>query len=257
MKVFDAYSAYYDLLYGTKDYSAEVDYVAQLMSRYKTHYSQVLELGCGTGLHASLLAKKVISVHGVDQSETMLAGASERKKNLPADVASRLTFTKGDIRAFRTDARFDVVISLFHVMSYMNSDEDLVFAFHTAAKHLAAGGIFIFDCWHGPGVLHDKPASRTKKFENEKISVTRISYPDMLAGKNIVNVRFDISIKDMASGSTSKLEEIHDMRYLFPEEIIALAKQTHFEMICAEEWLTGSPLSEESWNACYVCRKIN
>ena len=41
--------------------------------------------------------------------------------------------------------KYDVVISLFHVMSYQNNNEKILKAFSTAKKHLKANGIFIFD----------------------------------------------------------------------------------------------------------------
>lgn len=252
MKVFDTYSEYYDLLYSTKDYAAEVNYVSGLLKQFNAG-TRLLELGCGTGLHACLLAQQGYYVRGIDQSDVMLHKAAERKKNLP-DIASQVSFTKSDIRSFVSEEKYDAVISLFHVMSYMTKNEDLQKAFLTAKRHLKPKGIFIFDCWHGPGVQYDPPVSRKKDFENEDISVNRVSKPDIFPDENRVDVNFEIAIRNKKNNEIIKLHEVHSMRYLFTDELKKFAEEAGMEMVCAEEWLTKKGLSNNSWNACYVCR---
>ena len=44
------------------------------------------------------------------------------------------------------------------------------------------------------------------------------------------------------------------MRYLFIDEIKSIAEINGLEIIHAEEWITNKTLTEDSWNACYVCR---
>ena len=69
MAVFDRYAQYYDLFYREKDYRGEVDYVDALIKRYATNDARtILDLGCGTGGHAVLLAQKGYHVTGVDRS---------------------------------------------------------------------------------------------------------------------------------------------------------------------------------------------
>ena len=159
-QVFDAYARYYDLLYREKDYAAEAEYVASHMRRHAPEAANILELGCGTGAHAEHLARLGYTVHGVDQSDPMLARAAVRKSGLPAKTAAQLSFGRGDVRTVRTGAHYDVVISLFHVMSYQTSNADLRAAFTTAAAHLRPGGLFLFDFWYGPAVLAQQPEVR-------------------------------------------------------------------------------------------------
>ncbi len=59
-KTFDLYSEYYDLLYKDKNYKKEADYIASLIKTNAPHTKSILELGCGTGKHASLLREKVM-----------------------------------------------------------------------------------------------------------------------------------------------------------------------------------------------------
>ena len=44
-QVFNAYAAYYDLLYRDKDYAAEADYVAGLVLQFAPEARTILDLG--------------------------------------------------------------------------------------------------------------------------------------------------------------------------------------------------------------------
>jgi ubiquinone/menaquinone biosynthesis C-methylase UbiE len=57
MNIFNEYSKYYDLIYSDKDYGSEVNYLDTLFE-LNTKPKNILEFGCGTGMHASILAKK-------------------------------------------------------------------------------------------------------------------------------------------------------------------------------------------------------
>lgn len=79
--VFDEYADYRDLLYQDKDYDGEAKYINELIKKYYSKSRSILDLGCGTGMHASLLAQMHYEkVHGVDMSSKMLEKAYERGK---------------------------------------------------------------------------------------------------------------------------------------------------------------------------------
>jgi SAM-dependent methyltransferase len=248
--VFDAYARYYDLLYRDKDYAAEAEYVAALVRKHAPNAARLLELGCGTGAHAEHLARRGYSVHGIDMSETMLAGAAARKASLPPDLARRLSFGKGDVRSVRTGATYDAVISLFHVMSYQTTDADLKAAFDTAAEHLAPGGVFLFDFWYGPAVLAQKPESRVKRLEDDAIRVSRAADPVMRPGENVVEVNYAVSIEVKESGQRQEVRESHAMRYLFVPEIERYLARPRWGDVRTFPWMEPGPLSEKHWSGC-------
>jgi len=254
MKVFDAYSQYYDLLYKDKNYGEETNYVHSLIKSFSPNAETILELGCGTGIHASQLASLGYTISGIDRSKSMLERANRRKNEMQNSISSKISFSEGDIRTYNASQTFDIVISLFHVMSYLETNKDIEQTIQTARKHLKKDGFFIFDCWHGPAVLADRPVSREKSFEDETILIKRISTPQLYEAKNTVDVNFDILIENKKTGEKNRLHEIHKMRYLFTEEIEALLNANGLELLHAEEWLTKNKLSERTWNACYVCR---
>jgi SAM-dependent methyltransferase len=224
-KVFDSYARYYDLLYQDKDYVAESEYVASHIRGHMSQAVSILELGCGTGAHAVHLARMGYIVHGVDMSDEMLARAEARKATLPADVAARLSFSLGDVRTVRTGEQFDVVLSLFHVMSYQTTNIDLAAMFETAAMHLIPGGLFIFDYWYGPAVLSQRPEVRVRRLGDSEISVTRIAEPKMFSDKNMVEVNYEVLIEDRIKKEHAVTKESHEMRYLFQPEIEKYAEK--------------------------------
>jgi SAM-dependent methyltransferase len=254
MSVFGNYARYYDLLYKDKDYQGEANYVRNLIEKYAQSAGSILELGCGTGAHAKLLAEFGYRLHGVDLSEDMLTVAHQRKLDSDLELAERMSFSKGDIRNVKVDGHFDVVLSLFHVMSYLVTNEDLQAAIATAKSHLKPGGIFIFDCWYGPAVLTDRPAVRVKELEDNEIAVTRIAEPVIYANENLVDVNYHIFIRDKSDQSVQELKETHRMRYLFKTELEFLLQAAGMAIIEQSEWMTGRELGFDTWGACFVVR---
>jgi len=247
----DLYSQYYDLLYSDKDYIGEVEYVDSLIKANSNKVETLLDMGCGTGKHAELFCDKGYKVHGIDLSVDMLKIAETRRLG----KEKKLNFTHSNIQELNLNTKFDVVVSLFHVMSYQNSNEELIKAFEVAKNHLSDGGIFIFDFWYGPAVLTDKPITRIKRLENESIKVTRLAEPVLHAGKNIVDVNYDIFIEDKISKEVVEKKELHKMRYFFDTELEMICKQIGFSVMQKCEWMSNENPDFNSWNVVWILKK--
>ncbi len=255
MSVFGSYARYYDLLYKDKDYAGECRFVASLIRKHAPHALNVLELGCGTGMHACLLAEDGFNLLGVDLSAEMLERGRERLSGMDQGIRDRLSFSLGNVCTFRTERRFDAVISLFHVVSYQSVNDDLRSMFETAAAHLTVGGVFIFDFWFAPAVLTERPSVRVRRIDTDDLSITRIAEPVMLANLSCVDVNYEVFIRDKAADSTVSLRETHRMRYLLPTEIEMLAKYAGLRVLGSCEWLTGSEPGSDTWGVCSVLGK--
>lgn len=252
MGVFNLYARYYNLLYKEKDYAGEAEYVHKLIQKYQPGAKSILDLGCGTGRHDILLAEKGYSVTGVDRSEEMLAVANA---NLSASaLTSTLIFLHGDIRSIRLRNQSDIVVSLFHVMSYQTSNDELNAAFASARANLKQGGVFIFDCWYGPAVLTDRPSVRMKQLEDEDIFVMRTAEPLMHPNENVVDVNYTVLIRDKASQRVDELKETHRMRYLFRPEVEFLLAENRLSLIEGVEWMTGREPGFDTWSVCFVAK---
>jgi SAM-dependent methyltransferase len=253
MEIFDDYGKYYNLLYQDKDYSAEVDYIERLINEHSPRAKTILDLGCGTGKHDFLSTEKGFSLTGVDLSYQMLE-AAENQKGIKGLNNKRIKFHSGDIRNIRLEKTFDVVISLFDVISYQTTNSDLKNVFKTISLHLKKNGIFIFDCWYGPGVLSHPPTVRVKKLENEKIILTRIAEPTIHFDKNIVDVSYHLFVRDKKTQNVEEVRENHTMRYLFKPEIEVIFENLNLEIIAFSEFLSESLPRPDKWDVCFIGR---
>ena len=251
MKVFDAYAAYYDLIYRDKDYAGEAEYVMKLIRKFKPDAKTILDLGCGTGKHDLCFAGENFEVTGVELSENMTIAAN---KCLQSDTVAnlKLKFIKGDIRSIRLAEKFDAITSLFHVLNYQTTNEDLRATLRTIKDHLKDDGKFICDFWYGPAVLNDRPEERIKKIKNNEYELERLAIPEMLVNENIVNVHYKIFVREFKSGEAKEINETHRMRYFFLPEIELLLSELDMKTEHFEEWMTGNVLSDKSWFALAV-----
>lgn len=255
MQIFKDYAKYYDLLYQDKDYLKETDYLDNLIKEYSFDSKLILELGSGTGKHAILLSEKGYNLTGIDFSSDMVELANNRlaKEKINRDSVK---FLVGDAKTVNLNTKFDVVLSLFHVVSYMNTNKDIINMFKTVSNHLDKDGLFIFDCWYGPAVLENKPESRIKELENDYLKLTRFATPTHYVNENLVDVKYNISLQDKNTNQKYIIDETHKMRYMFKLEVEVLLEVCGLKLLKAEEWLTRKELNENSWGACFICRKI-
>jgi SAM-dependent methyltransferase len=249
-EVFRDYAAYYNLLYRDKDYISEVDYIETLLAEASTtsDRDRILDIGCGTGRHAVVMAERGHTVVGLDASDQMINLA--RIGGIPST-----RFVVADARRFDLSERFDVAVSLFHVASYQTSNKDLYAYFGSVSEHLESEGLFVFDCWYGPAVLHQKPTVRVKEIEDDSLKILRIARPELEPEANCVMVTFDLMIERKVDGQLHRLREEHRMRYLFLPEIKDFLRRVGMRLVRCEEWMTRKPLGLDTWSACFVASK--
>ena len=243
---FDKISSYYDLLYEDKNNRAEVDYIISLINEFSTNSNSILELGSGTGRHAKILASLNYLVHGVERSLSMINATK---------LINGFTCKQGDITKIKLNKEFDVVLSIFHVASYLTENNQIKNFFINAYNHLKKDGLFIFDIWYTPAVLSIGPALRIKRFSNKSFSITRIAEPKNIVNKNIIEVNYTYLIKNKSTNNLIEIEEKHPMRHFSLPEIELICSDVGFKIIKTEEWLTKSKPSENTWGVCFVLKK--
>lgn len=248
MSNFENYSKYYDLLYKGKNYKAETDYVADTLQEFDASINTVLELGSGSGAHASYLSQKGFVITGIERSEAMV------KESLQKNI-SNFTPIQADITDFKISQQFDAVVSLFHVISYLTDNKALIACLQLVNSHLKPNGLFLFDFWYTPSVYSLKPETRIRRLEDDSISVVRIAESTMHTQTNVVDVNFEVHIQDKKTQQTEVLNELHPMRHFSIPELELLAELTGFELIKSEEFLTKKTPSTETWGVCVVFKK--
>lgn len=252
LKNFDEYAYYYNAFYGEKDYKAEAQIISSLIDRYWDSNSKpkkILNLGCGTGKHDVELSKLGYQIKGIDISENMISTARSTSQS------DLIIYEVGDVRDFRDNIKYDVCTSLFHVMSYQNSNDDLRASILTASQELRTKGLFIFDCWYGPGVLTERPEVRIKRIDDERSILIRHAIPVMHPAKNIVDVNYEILIIDKETKVVSAINEVHSMRYLFTPEIELMLQEFGFELLDCLDCNSLEKVTYDSWTAFFIAKK--
>ena len=220
----DKYAEYADLFDEQKNYLEECNFLEKCFKKFsKIKVNSILDLGCGTGNHASHLSNKGYDVTGLDISGSMIKMANSKQ-------IQNANFVIGNLADFNLKEKFDSVISMFAAIGYINNNKDLKNAVNCVREHLKPGGLFIFDCWNGIGVMHDFPTSRTREVEKNNLKIIRKSYPYMDFMGHICTVEFDINIiKD--DKIVESFKEKHNVRFFFPQEIKKYLEDENFEVL--------------------------
>ena len=252
MSYLGKHAEFYDLFYKDKPYRDEAKYVADLIQRRYPDARTVLDLGCGTGLRCLEMARHGYKVTGLDQSPAMLA-AARRNLSMAKDIPNGIVdFFVGDITKYLSPHPYDAVISLFHVFSYLTTEELLREAVVCSFSNLRPGGVFIFDYWHGPGVLQDLPSPRTRSAEDSTVSLMRKSVPRHFPDRHLVELTLSLETIDKQTSVHEQVDETYLLRYWFPEELERQLEHSGFQDIRHYAWLTQSLPSLETWQACTV-----
>lgn len=248
MTNFIDYVKYYDAFYSDKNYVEEANYIAKLIFKYATAPTQILEMGCGTGKHALQLVNLGFAVEAIDLSEEMIRIA---KNNLQV---SNLLFHHGDARSYKCKNNVDVIVSLFHVFSYMTSDHDIAQFFDNSYGNLKPGGLLIFDYWYSPAVHAIGPSQRVRKYEDDNSIIYRISDPKINTHQSRVDVKIEIVDVDKSTSTAKLVTENHPMRHFSLNEIAARSADK-FEILENNEWLKLTNADEKSWGAVCILKK--
>ena len=104
--------------------------------------SRLLDVPCGQGRHAHLLAEFGYDVDGLDYSKQLLDVARKR------GTSGNLRYTRGDMRKMpaRWTRRFDAVLNLFTSFGFFAHPADDARVIAEFARVLKRGGLLV---WHG------------------------------------------------------------------------------------------------------------
>lgn len=251
----EQYSNAYDALYSEKDYAGEVAVVLEAIKRSSTHPVQcIADWGCGTGGHAVLFAECGYDVVGVDLSPAMLMSA--RAKIADAGLSEKVTLHQGDVAGADLGAVCDAAVMMFAVLGYQTTNQRVLATLNNVRRHLKAGGIFVADVWHGPAVLTIRPGDRVRITGTEAHQILRATSTTLHTNENIAEVSFRVWAHegDMLASSA---EEMHRMRYFFPQELALLFSMCSFEILSITAFPTLNQATNEStWNALIVARAV-
>jgi SAM-dependent methyltransferase len=116
-------------------------YLKEVLGRHHAPGLRMLDLACGTGTLALLMAEDGWSVTGIDRSTAMLDEARRKRDSAGVDVV----FLEGDMRDFALPEPVELITCCYDSLNYLLEDDDLAICFRTIAAALAPGGLLCFD----------------------------------------------------------------------------------------------------------------
>ena len=134
-----AYS--YDRLTNDVDYRAVVDFYFAILEKEGLKPRTAVDLACGTGSVALLLAEKGLRVTGVDLSEDMLCVASQKAQ----DMDHPPMFVCQPLQELHLPRAVDLAVCALDSLDYITEPADCKEAIRRVYKALNPGGCFIFD----------------------------------------------------------------------------------------------------------------
>jgi ubiquinone/menaquinone biosynthesis C-methylase UbiE len=204
--------------------------------------AKVLDVPCGQGRHAHLLAEAGFDVDGLDYSLDLLALARRR------GTGKTLRYTRGDMRKLpqRWSGRFDAVLNLFTSFGFFTEPADDARVLAEFARVLAPGGVLI---WHGgdrDGVMARFLDRDWWQTENGTMVAHERTF-DPLSGL--------LTVRSTWSGPNRQGSRQHTIRLYTPTRLAELCASVGLIVEQAFEGFTDKPLSRRSSEMMLVARK--
>jgi SAM-dependent methyltransferase len=128
----------YDHINGNA-YVPYADFLEESFKKADIKVNEVLDMGCGTGGIAALLADRGYDMIALDISPEMLNIAREK------NYGKNTLLLCQDMREFELYGTVQAVYSSFDCINYLTEKGDLDRVFALVRNYLESGGVFIFD----------------------------------------------------------------------------------------------------------------
>jgi SAM-dependent methyltransferase len=119
--------------------AAEVEFLVSALGL--SEGSRVLDLACGHGRHSVELARRGITVTGVDLSQPSLELAAATA----AEAGVEVRLERADMRRIRFEREFDAVINMFTAFGYFAQEADDRLVLERVAAALVPGGALLME----------------------------------------------------------------------------------------------------------------
>lgn len=246
------YNIYYDKIFSNKNYQKEVSIILSLFQKItKKRPEKVLDIGCGTGSHSMFFANESKYVLGIDADKKAIKIANKKKTALKKQ---NVQFDSVSLKKI-SENNFDLAVSLFNVVNYIDSAKKLENFFKGINDNLKNKGIFIFDCWNGIAALRDEPKTIKKvlKFDNETIEIESIPKTNLLAQKVLMQNKVKIKVPKQTDINFS-------FRYTStlwtPKNLKEILVSSGFNDILISTWQSpNKPANYKDWKILFICQK--
>jgi len=246
-------------------------YLSELLDRHPAAGRRALDVACGTGTLAMLLADDGWDVTGLDSSAAMLDQADAKAEHIA--TLGQVTFVQGDMRGLLTNdqrpmtndqrtqldtfssfvlrpSSFDLVTCVYDSLNYLLDERDLESCFEGIARVLAPGGLLVTDMNTRSFLQYDWGTCEVIE-QAGLIQVTQ-SYFDPAA--ECSTMVLSCFAGDDQRGYT-RFDETHIERAYAPEIVERLLRSAGLEVEALYDCFTFQPIAERTQRFAWVARK--
>jgi SAM-dependent methyltransferase len=192
----------------------------------------MVDVACGTGTLALLMARRGWEVFGVDASEGMLAEASDKLAGSSLPVA----FFRQDMRELALPRPVHLATSFFDSLNHIMTAGDLGLVFRRVRQSLVPGGWFIFDT--STERCFTTLWTKSETFQERDFSIVLDNSYDRAARSALCNVTLNVS----RDGGTVRLNETVRERFYTDDEVSGLLAGAAFAVRECEQFnFTSNP----------------
>lgn len=225
---------YYDDSFGVSR-TAEVQWY---LSKAKAYGGPVLDLACGTGRLALMLAEQGFDVTAIDQSAGMLSKLETKLQAQPPAIRERMHILRQDMHSFRLEQQFNTIIcrdAFFHNLTV----DDEIACLTRVLQHLAPEGRFVFNLRNPtcdfildgakPGNKEFRERGRYPIRGTADILLVEDAYSCDVC-EQIVTTKMRLTRYDASGREVEKGESSWTTRYLWRYEAVHLLYRCSFEV---------------------------
>jgi len=219
-----------------------MEYYLLLLETRECHPQRVLDVCCGTGSVAEMLAAKGYEVSGIDIAPAMIKEAQRKAALLGLDIE----YKAEPAQSFKFDQPFDSAYSFFDSLNYIIDLGELRKAIQNVGDHLNAGGMFVFD-------LNTEYAFTQKMCDQQdtrKKSAVKYQWKgDYDKSTKVIHVNMDFWFED------KQYHEVHIQRAHTRDEIFEMLMEAGFEELTVFDAYTLDPPRKNSDRVHYRAMK--
>lgn len=214
----------------------------------------IIDLACGTGRATVPLAEAGHTVIGVDIHNGMLTQAKRKTENRNLNIE----WIEQDCTKLQLGVKSPLIFIVGNSFQHFLTNEEQDQLLSSVQNHLDNDGIFVFDTrFPSPDELLQPPTEEYwRSYEDEagkKVDVYTISSYD-----TIQQVQHYITIRKQKDDNDQVIDEKKTnikLRYVYPQEMDRLLKGNGFETLAVYKDWNETPLTQDSHQMIYVCRR--
>ena len=237
MSSYDALAGSYDSMMTDASYLKRADWLERLFKKGSIPVRTVLDLACGTGTIACLLAERGSQVIATDGSEEMLTQAMLKAAMLEECAP---VFLHQSMPKLRLLEPVDTVVSTIDSLNYLTREKDIRETFNRVYRWLKPGGQFIFDV-NTPYKLRRMDRQMYMDETEDSFCVWRTFFSERT---QVCTYQVDL-FQEREDGAWERTFEEHREKAWSMDQLRTFLKEAGFEKITVTGDLSMKPPKEE------------